>query len=339
MTGVADCRIVLVLAGGNALGAYQAGVYQALHAGGLSLDWIVGTSIGAANGAIVAGNAPEDRLEALRAFWRPDGGAGSLYYSESVETWRRSGEALSTLLAGRAGMFAPVGTGLATGSAPGLYDTTPLARTLARLIDFDRLNEGPVRYTAQAVSLDTGHERLFDTQAERIGEDHIRASGAMPPAFPPIAIDGVCYVDGGLAANLPLDPVLGEADERPLLCIAVDLLPLAGGHDPTLGSLIARTQDLTFAAQSHRTLARWQDRYTTDPGFHDRAVALVQLTYAGQHCEVAGKAMDFSAASVRQRWDAGERDGAALLAALRGGGVPLGRAGLNLVAIPQGDAS
>lgn len=337
MTDVTDCRIVLVLAGGNALGAYQAGVYQALHEAELTPEWIVATSIGAVNGAIIAGNAPQDRLERLRAFWRPEG-ATPLYYGESAETWRRSSEALGTLLAGRAGMFAPMGTALATRDAPGLYDTTPLARTLARLVDFDRLNEGPIRYAAQVVDLDSGAERLFDTQAQRIGVDHIRASGAMPPAFPPISIDGALYVDGGLAANLPLDPVLGEADERPLLCIAVDLLPLAGGHDPTIGSLIARTQDLSFAAQSRRTLARWQDRYATDPGFRDRAVALVQLTYAEQHREVAGKAMDFSAASVRQRWDAGERDGAALLAALRGGAVPLGRTGLNLVAIAQGDA-
>lgn len=337
MTDVSDCRIVFVLAGGNALGAYQAGVYQALHEAGLTPEWIVGTSIGAANGAIMAGNAPEDRLTRLREFWRPAVGAASLYYGESAETWRRSGEALATLLAGRAGMFAPIGTALATRETPGLYDTAPLSRTLARLIDFDRLNQGTIRYTIQAVALDSGAGRLFDTHKDRIGVDHIRASGAMAPAFPPIAIDGTLFVDGGLAANLPLDPVLEQADHRPLLCIAIDLLPLAGPHDATIGSLIARIQDLALAAQSRRIIESWQHRYGCDPALSDRAVTLAHLTYATQHREVAGKAMDFSAASVRQRWDAGVRDGDALLSGLRDGTIPLGRAGLNLVAIPQGE--
>ncbi len=336
MTSISDCRIALVLAGGNALGGYQAGVYEALHEGGVRPDWIVGTSAGAVNGAILAGNAPEDRLDRLNAFWRPRASAG-LDHGEPFDTWRRSGEAMATMLTGHGGMFAPLGTALVAGDAPALYDTAPLGRSLSRLVDFDRLNAGTVRFTVQTVALDSGAEVLFDNRAVRIEPDHVRASGAMAPAFPPITIDGVTYVDGGLSANLPLDPVLGEPQDRPVLCIAVDLLPLAGSRERTIGHLIARAQDLTFAAQSRRTIAAWRHRYDSDPALADRAVALAHLTYADQQREVAGKAMDFSGLSVRQRWDAGRRDGALLLDRLHAGAIPLGRAGLHLTGIADGE--
>lgn len=338
MTSLSDCRVALVLAGGNALGAYQAGVYEALHDGGVTLDWVVGTSAGAANGAIMAGNAREDRLDRLRAFWRPDERmAWSGWYGEAVDTWRRSGEVVATLLAGRSGMFGPLGTALHMPDTPGLYDTAPLGRTLSRLVDFDRLNRAEVRFTAQAVTLDSGEEAWFDNHVQVLGPDHIRASSALPPAFPPVTIDDVTYVDGGLSANLPLDPVLGEPSDRPLLCIAVDLLPLAKAHDPAIGSMIARTQDLIFAAQSRRTIAAWRNRYASDADLADRAVTLAHLTYAGQQREVAGKAMDFSGASVRQRWEAGWLDGEQMLDRLRDGRVPLGRGGLHCITMGSGD--
>ncbi|MCT8003393.1 patatin-like phospholipase family protein [Sphingomonas sanguinis] len=338
MTTLPDCRVTLVLAGGNALGGYQAGVYEALEEGSVSPDWIIGTSAGATNGAILAGNRLADRLDRLRALWRPDR-VPSLGYGETFETWRRSGEAMATMLAGRSGMFAPLGSALAVRGEPALYDTAPLGRTLQSLVDFDELNRGEVRFTVQAVTLDTGREVVFDTRRDVIGPDHIRASAAMPPAFPPVAIEGVTYVDGGLSANLPLDPVLADPGDKPLLCIALDLMPLSGSRDRTIGHMIARAQNLAFAAQSQRTIARWQDRYDRDPTLGRHGVTLAHLTYADQQREVAGKAMDFSGLSVRQRWDAGRRDGAELLDRLRKGTIPIGRAGLHVIPIAEGVSS
>ncbi|HJO64718.1 MAG TPA: patatin-like phospholipase family protein [Sphingomonas sanguinis] len=330
-----DLRIALVLAGGNALGAYQAGVYEALHEAGISPDWVVGTSAGAINGAIIAGNDPSDRLSRLSDLWRPDtsGAAGAFAWEGGIDSWRRSGEVVATLFGGRRGLFAPLGTALAERDAPALYDTTPLAHTLARLVDFDRLNDARVRYMIQAVALDTGAEVVFDNKRGRITPDHVRASCAMPPAFPPVAVDGELYVDGGLAANLPLDPVLAEPGEAPLLCIAVDLLPLAGPRAPTIGGLISRTQDLVFAAQSRRTLTRWRDHYANAPEMAQASVTLVQLRYVEQQDEVAGKALDFSPRSVRARWDAGLCDARALVAALAAGAIPFGGRGLTSTTI------
>lgn len=332
MVSEAGHRIALVLGGGNALGAYQAGVYQALHAAGIVPDRIVGTSAGAINGALIAGNAPEDRLARLADYWRPGSPERGDGWSDS---WRRTSDALATLLAGRSGLFAPIGSALFGDGAPALYDTAPMARTLARSIDLGRLNHGPIRYAATAVVLETGADAVFDTAERPIGIDHIRASAALPPAFPPVAIGGVLHVDGGVSANLPLDALLAEPGDAPLLCLAIDLLPVQGPPPRTLGMMAERMQDLLFANQSRRSIARWQERYATDPAFAGRAVALVHLTYADQGPEVAGKAMDFSATSARRRWDCGLRDGSAFLHRLRDRPIPIGAPGLTLVPLPD----
>lgn len=329
----ADWRIVLVLAGGNALGAYQAGVYQALHEVGIAPDWVIDTSAGAINGAIIVGNAPEQRLVRLTEFWRPSSPAAGWPDWWLPDTWRRTSEAVATMLAGRSGMFTPLGTSLVGGSGatPAIYDTAPLAATLAALVDFDRLNGGAIRYAATAVDLGSGEDATFDTHDRVIGADHIRASAALPPAFPAIEIDGRLFVDGGLSANLPLDPLLSERAERPTLCIAVDLLPVAGARPDTLGEVVGRMQNLIFASQSRRTIARWQAHHAATPSERDQPVTLVRLAYADQAPEVAGKAMDFSPASVRHRWDAGYRDAIDLAARLTGG--LLGASGLGLTVV------
>ena len=175
------CRVALVLAGGNALGAYQAGVYQALHEHGIEPDWVVGASIGAVNGAVIAGNAAEQRLSRLTKLWRPAGARrdGSNGWDLVSDRWRCTGEALGTMLAGRPGVFAPLGTSLlGAGGAPALYDTHPLRGSLASLVDFNRLNDGPVRYTATAVDLDSGESAAFDTHERRLGRT---TSGRAPP--------------------------------------------------------------------------------------------------------------------------------------------------------------
>ncbi len=203
---------------------------------------------------------------------------------------------------------------------------------LAQLIDLDRLNDDTLPYLAIAVDMETGEEVVFDNRTGRVGIDHIRASGALPPSFPPIEIAGRLFVDGGISENLPLDPVLATAPDRPTLCIAVDLLPGVGPRPDTLGMTAERTQDLIFAVQSRRTIARWQERYA---GAEGAPVTLACLTYADQQPEVAGKAMDFSPASVRHRWDAGHRDGCELVACLRSGAIAVGGAGLRVHHLPD----
>ena len=327
--------VVLVLAGGNALGAYQAGVYQALHEAEIRPDRIVGASIGAYNGAIIAGNAPDQRLARLAEFWRPGAvGRDQDWMGSLPDIWRRSWDAIGTLLAGRPGMFAPLGSNAFAPTPPAMYDTRPMAALLAQLIDLGRLNGAAVHYTATAVDLETGEEVTFDNRNRRIGIDHIRASGALPPSFPPIEIGGRLFVDGGLAENLPLDPVLATPPERPTLCIAVDLLPAVGQRPATLGMMAERAQDLTFAIQSRRTIARWQEHYALAPPDRQQPVTLACLTYAGQQPEVAGKAMDFSPASVRFRWDAGYRDGCELVAMLGNGMIKVGGPGLQVHHLP-----
>ena len=323
-------RLALVLGGGNALGSYQAGVYQALEENGYEPDRIVATSIGAINGAIIAGNAREDRLARLDEFWRRDSG----WTWPFADTLRRTASITSTLVGGRAGMFGPVGPlgswwdPDVAAAGPSLFDSKPLAATLARLVDFERLNGGVPSFAASAAELETGCETLFDTACDRLTPDHIRASGALLPTFPPVEIEGHAYVDGGFAQNLPLDAVLGRPAPIPTLCLAVDLTPATSQRPTTLGQAIAKAQDLTFAAQAHRSIARWQALYAVDPKLQGASMTLVRLVYRDQHDEVAGKAMDFSAASVRQRWDAGYQDGAELVGRLAEGLVVIGEAGL-----------
>lgn len=327
------CTVVLALAGGNALGAYQAGVYQALHDRGIRPDWVVGTSIGAINGAIIAGNRDEDRIDRLTQLWHParDRNGWPMWWDAVPDDWRRTSETLATALAGRPGLFGPIGTGLATrGGPPALYASAPIGAALANLVDGAWLNGGAVRFTAFAVDLDTGDEVMFDTCRTTVTTDHIRASAAMPPLYPPVEIDGRFLVDGGLAANLPLDPPLGEPAATPLLCIAVDLLPASAATPRSLGDMAGRAQDLAFACQTRRSIARWQLAYATE-AYGDRSATVVRLTYADQAREIAAKALDFSPASARERWDAGLRDGSAFADKLASGAIPVGAPGLTVI--------
>ncbi|WP_347303310.1 patatin-like phospholipase family protein [Croceibacterium sp. TMG7-5b_MA50] len=325
--------IVLVLGGGNALGAYQAGVWEALSGAGIEPDWIVGTSIGAINGALIAGNAPERRLSRLTQFWQPATSPGTP--AGSAETARRTAAVTGFLTSGRPGLYGslgPLGSWWEMDSAAwsqALFTSMPLARSLTSLVDWPVLNAGPMRFTAGAVDIESGADVLFDTGEVSITPDHVRASGALMPAFPAIRIDGRVYGDGGLSANVPLDPVLGTRWQHPCLIIMVDLLPAAAPLPTTLGEAIGRAQDLSFAAQTRRSITRWQVSYTHDPAYRDSSVTLAPLIYSDHAPEVAGKALDFSPVSVRHRWDCGRRDAAALLAGLQDRSV--GSPGLTIL--------
>lgn len=327
---------MLVLGGGNALGAYHAGLYQALHEAGVGPDWVLGTSIGAVVGAVIAGNSPEERLEKLRDLWRPEEERPALLPWDILpDTWRRSAAAVGTLLTGRRGMFGPLGSSAAwwrydpVAGSQAIYDTHILTQTLAKLVNFELLNGGAVRYTAAAVDAQTGEEVWIDTANYHVTADHIRASASLISAFPAIEVDGRLLADGGLSVNVPLDPVLGSPGTSPVLCIAADLLPLSSGRPKTLGEVVSRTQDLIFAAQTRRTIAGWKRLY--DAG-DDRAssVTLANLAYSNQDREIAGKAMDFSPRSAAERWQSGHRDGANLVQRLADGDIRVGKPGLTI---------
>lgn len=323
-------HVTLVLGGGNALGAYHAGCYAALHARRVEVDWVIGASIGAITGALIAGNAPEDRLAQLRAGWQPAGLATA--WPEPVETGRRTLAATFTAAFGRPGMFRHRGMlgwqSLLGTEDPSVFDTDPMLASLATLVDLARLNNGPVRFTATAVDLESGEDAVFDTQGQAVTIDHVRASGALPPLFPPIEIDGRTYVDAGVSANLPLDPYLSAPPEGTALCLAVDLLPLAAPLPRRLGEVAGRAQDLMFAAQSRRTLTAWQRLY--DARASAASITLVHLAYADQSREVAGKALDFSPETIADRWAAGERAMTRVLDRVESGEIALGRKGLAI---------
>jgi NTE family protein len=332
--------LALSLSGGNALGAYQAGGYQALHERGLEPDWVAGGSAGAINGAIICGNPRERRIEQLQSLWAP-ASTGSAPPSRMEEA-RRTGAAAWTLAAGRPSLFVPRNlfgpwwNPLANPEPSSLYDATPMRATLERLIDFDLLNRGVPRFSATAVDIETGDDVVFDTTSHRIAADHLRASSALLPAFSPVEIDRRLLGDAGISANLPLDGVLSEARDRPLLVIAMDLLPLRAPRPDTLGGATTRMQDLLFATQSRRAIAAWQALFDERTRHGAMAsVTLLHIAYSDQAREISGKAFDFSAESAAARWRAGHIDLGNALDDLASGRISTGRPGLSVWAMPD----
>lgn len=323
--------LVLVLSGGNALGAFQAGAYEALHQYGLRPDWVVGASVGAVNAAIIAGAETGRRVETLRTFWRPAGFAAPLAppWLEHLETVRRTAAVSRTMLVGRPGVFGPLLSSFTpwADDRPAAFETDQLAATLESLVDFDRLNQGACRFTATAVDLETGDDVVFDSRDRRIDARHIRASAALPVAFPPVEVDDRWLVDGGLSANLPLDPVMAAPGPRPTLCLAIDLLPLGGRHPRTIADSASRMQDLIFTAQSRRTIERWQAAYAERT---EVSITLVRMAYAAQAQEVVGKAMDFSGPTIERRWAAGHAAGTRFAERLADGSLNVGGPGLTV---------
>ncbi len=339
----ARMRVVLVLQGGGALGAYQAGVFQAMHEHALAPDWIVGTSIGAINAAILAGNPHETRLSRLREFWEGVAHRDSYDMRRVSDQQRRSNVLLQTwdtLLRGVPGFFRPRGLSmfpLGAAVAPeqaSFYDTSELGTTLNRLIDWDYLNQpGGMRLTVNALKVTCGTLRSFDNRQLTINADHIRASGALPPGFPAVRVDGELYWDGGLYSNTPLETVLDDGSNVDTLCFMVDLWS-ADGHEPTtLDEVQTRQKDVTFASRSkrhlddyvkrHQLLQKIRDLYQALPTHAQSAqgardlealgcgstLHVVRLPYAGRDWNMAAKDINFSRGSIDWRWDQGYQDG------------------------------
>ena len=247
-------QIALVLQGGGALGAYQVGVYEALHQAGVEPGWVIGTSIGAINGAIIAGNPPERRIARLERFWKlVRNGHSGLF-----------GAAWTVVSRGIDGFFAPNPEALWGVHAPlgvekaAFYSTAPLRRTLAEMIDFDCLAARGTRLTLGAVNVRTSEMRYFDSRDMTLGVEHVMASGALPPAFPAVRIDGDPYWDGGVYSNTPIEVVLDDKPRRDALIFAANVWHPAGPEPETIWQVLGRQKDIQYASRAKSHVARQQ---------------------------------------------------------------------------------
>jgi NTE family protein len=259
--------IALMLQGGGALGAYQAGVYQGLHEAGIHPNWIAGISIGALNTAIIAGNAPEHRVTRLLEFWEticqpafglpiPSVVERALFDSaDAVRKAFTAMQAVGALVEGQKGFFVPrfpPPSPLASGSpqTASFYDTTPLKATLERLCDFDRINSGETRVSVGAVNVATGNFAYFDNTRERLRAEHFIASGALPPGFAAVEIDGQFYWDGGLMSNTPLYEIAQATPRRDTLAFQVDLWSARGPVPDNVVDVMGRVKDVQFSSRT-----------------------------------------------------------------------------------------
>ncbi|MCE9648910.1 MAG: patatin-like phospholipase family protein [Parvibaculum sp.] len=337
----ADEVPVLVLQGGGALGAYQAGVYQELSVEGIAPQWVAGISIGAINAAIIAGNPPETRVERLDDFW--SGVSSNLLGSPPAiggEILRAAfNETSAALVAwfGAPGFFEPrlppaIFHAAGSPGALSFYDTAPLRATLTRLVDFDRINAKEMRLSIGAVNVRTGNFVYFDNTERKIGPEHVMASGALPPGFPPVEIDGEFYWDGGLVSNTPLQYVLDADAVDDMLVFQVDLFGARGPMPRTLGEAAEREKDIRYSSRTrlntdvfkrqhamqiaiHNLLKKLPPELQNDPDARrlaaereKAAISIVHLIYRRGEYESQSKDYEFSGGSVMEHWKAGRND-------------------------------
>jgi len=331
-------KTVLVLQGGGALGAYQAGAYSALADAGYMPDWIAGISIGAVNAAIIAGNPPECRVSKLREFWERVSsqlGAAPVAPGAHARSLFNEASAMFAAVAGIPGFYRPrfpPAMFMPAGSAESLslYDTSPLKDTLVELIDFDCLNSGSVRLSIGAVNIVSGNFVYFDTRDETLSAAHVMASGALPPGFPPVEVDGQFYWDGGLVSNTPLRYALEGGDRRENMCIfQVDLFSARAPLPATLADVGRREQEIRFSSRTRlntdiaaefqtmrraarRLYSKLPEQLRDDPDALllnergcDAAITIVHLIYRRAEYETQSKDNEFSRLSVEEHWKAG----------------------------------
>ena len=331
---------ILVLQGGGALGAYQAGVFDAMSKWNPEPAWVAGISIGAINAALIAGNPLGERVTRLREFWDlvSSGLAnpGLIDPLGSRETLNEA-SANQVMLFGVPGFFSPRFPPApfqprGTMQAISYYDTTPLQQTLERLVDFDRINDGPTRLSVGAVNVRTGNFEYFDSAKQRLDVRHVMASGALPPGFPPVEIDGEHYWDGGLVSNTPLQYVLDQPGRRHREVFQVDLFAATGALPTTLPEVTEREKDIRFSSRTRmnttneldrqliaqaarRLIAKLPPGLRNDPDVlalsrvrSECAVDVVHLIYRSKHYETQSKDYEFSRLSMQEHWDAGRAD-------------------------------
>jgi NTE family protein len=328
-------QIVVVLQGGGALGAYQGGVYQALHEAGIEPDWIIGTSIGAINAALITGNRPEDRLARLQEFWHRVERAD---FWGAFPAWAGVGDALAswmTLTSGISGFFEPhtrafLGAHVQLGpDHAGYYSTEPLRKTLEELVDFSLLNQQRPRLTVGAAHVRTGMMHYFDSREMELTPRHIMASGALPPAFPAVRVDGELYWDGGILSNTPTERIFEDNPRRNSLIFAVHLWHPTGEEPETIWQILHRTKDIQYSSRISNHIVRQREshrlrhvisellKYVPEAARKDAAVKelagyscrtrmhVVRLLAPRLDNESHIKDIDFSPAGIRARWEAG----------------------------------
>lgn len=336
-----DEHTVLVLQGGGALGSYQAGVYEALAEESALPCWIAGISIGAINAALIAGNPPERRVERLRAFW--DLASSRVTFPSPTRSgeprrWFNEMSAATVAMLGIPGFFEPrlIPPGIFwpdTPDAISFYDTSPLRQTLLDLVDFDLLNDRDnMRFSVGAVNVLTGNFVYFDNRDRTIGPEHIMASGALPPGFPPVFIDGEPYWDGGLVSNTPLQYVLDASPNGGLTIYQVDLFSARGRMPLTLPDALQREKDIRYSSRTRlntdlnkqmeklreaarRICDKLPEDMKDDPDVAMLAnlplhggVSIMHLINRSELNESHSKDYEFSRYTIDEHWQTGHRD-------------------------------
>ncbi|ESQ86194.1 hypothetical protein AEAC466_03085 [Asticcacaulis sp. AC466] len=331
----------LVLQGGGALGAYQAGAYEVLHENKVEPDWVAGISIGAINAAIIAGNAPENRVTHLRAFWdeiSTDVPGGQVAARHDVSDFNfRQFSGLWAIVAGVKGFFRPwfllpwfnrAGTPEATS----FYDTAPLRETLLRHVDFDRINAGGVRLSLGAVHVKSGNFVYFDSRDRRIGPEHVMASAALPPGFPAVYVDGEPYWDGGLVSNTPLSYILEAGVAKDTLIFQIDLFSAEGPDPATMDEVQERMKDITYSSRTRLNTDAFLEKYRlrhairklaehvpanvladicggqAPADIFDGRVSLVHIINRQNRREIQSKDYEFWRVSIDEHWRDGRND-------------------------------
>jgi NTE family protein len=330
----------LVLQGGGALGAYQAGVYQALHEAELEPDWVVGVSIGAINSALIAGNPREKRLEKLEEFWM------TITARDPFTAWidgdgprklRNGLSAMNAMIFGQPGFFKPNAVNAwmslrGSKTATAFYDTTPLLKTLDKLVDFELINEKKTRFAVGAVNVSTANFAYFDNNTTTIGPEHIMASGALPPALPMVRIGKHYYWDGGLVSNTPLQHLLDNCGSSNMLVFQVDLFSASGDIPRDMPEVMSRAKDIQYSSRTRTTTDHFLQTHRLEQALYEalkmlpddqlsetqRAqkadlerlpeINIMQLIYKQKAWEGDAKDYEFSRLSMKDHWRSGYYD-------------------------------
>ena len=342
-------EVALVLQGGGALGSFQAGAFENLAELSIEIDWVAGISIGAINAAIIAGNPPETRVDQLTRFWEMvSGGMPALTLPENDDLREAAhlGAAAFVAMSGVPGFFHPhwLPTWFAVAGSPqalSYYDTAPLKRTLDDLVDWDRVNHGPMRFSVGAVDVESGNFRYFDNHDPqwkgRIDARHVMASGALPPGFAPVEIDGRHYWDGGLVSNTPLAHVL-DHQSGDMLVFQVDLFPAEGPLPKGMTDIWSRQKDIQYSSRTRTVTDQYlharrehnairtlldslPEELATSPAamelagmVDDSAVNIVHLIYRTRAWESGARDFEFSRSTMLDHWAQGRGAVAAVIA-------------------------
>ena len=333
-----DRKVGLVLQGGGALGSYQAGVYEALVASEYLPDWVAGISVGAINAAIIAGNAPGHRVQSLRSFWEAITAPTMLWPPAPAglpAEWQHRASALSALMFGQRSFFTPrrPQDWFSSDKCVSYYETSVLKRTLERLVDFDRINDTKdMRLSVGAVNVRTGHFAYFDSEEITIRPEHIMASGALPPGFPPVEIDGEQYWDGGLLSNTPLQYMVDYYPRRSRLVFQVDLFPAHGRVPTNLDEVHEREKDIRYSSRTMMSTNSLREKHDVRHAINElhkllpadlanteqakrlyehgcvTQMDIVQLIYRPIEPQGALKDFEFSRSTMEARWQQGFSD-------------------------------